>query len=166
MRMSRGSELSQGSPLDVIEHVVIANDWLFDRPSDQEIAVQVPGQWSDYNFFCTWHEATDAMQFTLAFDVRVPEPRRQAVHELLSLINDKIWMGHFAVWKTEGLLVYRHVLPLRGCDGPTLEQVEDLLETAVNECERFYPAFQYVIWGGKAPAEAMAAAIIEPIGEA
>jgi hypothetical protein len=166
MRISRGWETSQDDPLDVIERFVVANNWLFDRPSQQEIAVQVPGQWSDYNFFCSWHDGTDAMQFTLAFDVRVPEPRRQAVHELLSLINDKIWMGHFAIWKSEGLLVYRHVLPLRGCDGASREQVEDLVETAINECERFYPAFQYVIWGGKAPTEAMAAAVIEPVGEA
>src|SRR4029077_6224625 len=46
------------------------------------------------------------------------------------------------------------------------EQVEDLVDIAVSECERFYPAFQLVIWGGKSPDDAMTAAIIEPIGEA
>ena len=46
------------------------------------------------------------------------------------------------------------------------EQVEDLVDIALSECERFYPAFQLVIWGGKTPEEAMAAAMIEPIGEA
>jgi len=34
------------------------------------------------------------------------------------------------------------------------------------ECERFYPAFQYLVWGGKSPTEAFGAAIIDPIGEA
>lgn len=166
MRTSRGGALSPADPLDVIERLVVANDWLFDRPSEQEIAVQVPGRWSDYNFLCSWHDVADAMRFTLAFDVRVPEPRRQAVNELLALINERVWMGHFAIWQQEGLLAYRHVLPLRGCEGPTAEQVEDLVETALSECERFYPAFQYVIWGGKAPADALAAAVIDPVGEA
>jgi hypothetical protein len=166
MTLNRASEVPADSPLDIIEQLVSANDWLFDRPNEQEIAVQVPGRWSDYNFVCAWNDSSDTMQFTLAFDTRVPDTRRAAVHELLALINDKIWMGHFAIWREEGLLVYRHVLPLRGCGGPSVEQVEDLLETAINECERFFPAFQYVIWGGKPPAEAMAAAIIEPIGEA
>ena len=44
--------------------------------------------------------------------------------------------------------------------------MEDLLETAITECEKFYPAFQYVIWGGKDPAEAIEASILEPVGEA
>ncbi len=50
--------------------------------------------------------------------------------------------------------------------GASSEQVEDLVDIAVSECERFYPAFQLVIWGGKPPGEAMEMAMIEPIGEA
>ena len=42
----------------------------------------------------------------------------------------------------------------------------DLVDIALSECERFYPAFQLVIWGGKPAEEAMATAMIEPIGEA
>jgi len=41
-----------------------------------------------------------------------------------------------------------------------------LIEIAITECERFYPAFQFVIWGGKSPAEAIAAAMLETVGEA
>ena len=44
--------------------------------------------------------------------------------------------------------------------------MEKLIEIALNECERFYPAFQFVIWGGKSPADAMAAAMLETMGEA
>ena len=46
------------------------------------------------------------------------------------------------------------------------EQVEDLVDIALSECERFYPAFQLVLWGGKSPLEAIAAAMIDPVGEA
>ncbi len=55
---------------------------------------------------------------------------------------------------------------MRGQMEPTLEQMEDLVETALIECEKFYPAFQYVIWGGKSATEAIAAAMIETVGEA
>ncbi|MFO1112651.1 MAG: YbjN domain-containing protein [Rhodospirillales bacterium] len=154
------------SPLDVIEQIVAANDWVFDRPNDQEMAVQVPGKWCDYNVFCSWNEAVGAIHFTVAFDTRVPKGRRAPVHELLALINDKMWMGHFAIWQEEGLLAYRHALPLRGSGGPSFEQVEDLLQNALIDCERFYPAFQYVVWGGKTAADALAAAMIETVGEA
>jgi hypothetical protein len=55
---------------------------------------------------------------------------------------------------------------LRGVSGVSAEQVEDLVELALVECERFYPAFQLVIWGGKTAEEAMTAAILDPVGEA
>ena len=46
------------------------------------------------------------------------------------------------------------------------ELMEDLVDIAVTECERFYPAFQFVIWGGKSPLEALTAAMLETEGEA
>ena len=55
---------------------------------------------------------------------------------------------------------------MRGLSGVNSEQIEDLVDIAVSECERFYPAFQLVVWGGKPAEEAMAAAMIDPIGEA
>ncbi|GAB4132760.1 MAG: hypothetical protein Kow00104_18010 [Rhodothalassiaceae bacterium] len=41
-----------------------------------------------------------------------------------------------------------------------------IVETALSECERFYPVFQFVLWGGKTPREALDAAMLETMGEA
>ena len=43
---------------------------------------------------------------------------------------------------------------------------EDLLDIAVEACERFFPAFQFVIWAGKTAREAIDAAMFETAGEA
>ena len=48
----------------------------------------------------------------------------------------------------------------------SLDAAELLVESAIEECERFYPVFQFVLWGGKSPKEAIAAALIETHGEA
>lgn len=157
---------NQDHPLDVIEQLVAARDWLFDRNSDHEMAVRVPGRWCDHNLFFAWNDLMEAMQFTCAFDMRVPPARRGAVNELLALINERLWVGHFGLWAEEGQPLYRHVLPLRGLRTPSLEQIEDLVEAAIEECERFYPAFQFVVWGGKAPQEALEAAMVDTVGEA
>ena len=53
-----------------------------------------------------------------------------------------------------------------GVPAASTEQVEDLVDIALSECERFYPAFQFVVWGGKSPAQAIASAMIDPVGEA
>ena len=48
----------------------------------------------------------------------------------------------------------------------SLAAAELLVETAIDECERFYPVFQFVLWAGKTPQEAIAAALIDTQGEA
>ena len=159
-------DVDSAHPLDVVERIVSSNDWIFDRRSDQEMAVQVPGHWCDYSLYFAWNEEIGALHFTCAFDMRVPKEKRFDVNQLMAHVNERIWLGHFGMWEDEGLPMYRHAMPLRGTQGPTAEQLEDLLDTAVYECERFYPAFQFVIWGGKTAAEAITAAMIETAGEA
>lgn len=154
------------SPIDVIERIVAANEWAFERPSDEEMAVQLPGRWCDFNFYVSWEQSVSTVQFTLNLHMRVAATKRPALHELLALVNEKVWMGHFAVWQEEGLVVFRHALPFRDTSGPSNAQMEDLIQNALEESERFYPAFQYVIWGGKSAQEALAAAMIETVGEA
>lgn len=154
------------NPLDIVEQIVSTYDWSFDRRSDDEMAVQVPGQWCDYSLYFAWCEEVSAMHFTCAFDMRVPAGRRREVHDLLATVNEKIWLGHFGLWDDEGLPMFRHALLLRGADGVSIGQMEDLVDIAMSECERFYPAFQYVIWGGKSADEAVDMAMVETVGEA
>ena len=40
------------------------------------------------------------------------------------------------------------------------------LKTAVAACDRYFPAFQYVLWAGKSAREALATALFETAGEA
>jgi hypothetical protein len=62
--------------------------------------------------------------------------------------------------------MFRHTIPLRGMPGASIEQLEDVVDTALTECERFYPALQLVVWGGRSVSEAIAAAHMDTIGEA
>jgi hypothetical protein len=48
----------------------------------------------------------------------------------------------------------------------SLAQAQALVEVAVDECDRFYPAFQFILWGDKSPADALASALVDAAGEA
>ena len=41
-----------------------------------------------------------------------------------------------------------------------------LVKAAVEACERYYQAFQFVVWAGKTAKEGMEGAILETVGEA
>lgn len=154
------------NPLDLVEQYVVANDWAFDRRSDEELAVEMPGKWCNYSLYFAYREDMGAIHFTCAFDMKVPDTKQAAIFELLARINEKLWLGHFGLWEDEGVPMFRHTSLLGGQGGLSSEQIEDLIEVAMSECERFYPAFQFVIWGGKSARDAMAASLLETVGEA
>ena len=154
------------NPLDVMEQIVAANDWAFDRRSDSEMAAEAPGRWCDYGLYFNWSNEISAMHFTCTFDLKVPERRRALLYELLALANERLWIGHFGLESDDGMPVFRHAVLLRGAPGASAESLEDMVDIALTECERFFPAFQFVLWGGKTPQEALAAAMLECVGEA
>ena len=91
----------RNNPIDVLEELVNANEWRFDRSGDDEMVVEVPGRWSELRLFFVWQEDLSAMYFSCLFDLRVPEKKRVAAAELLSLINEKLWLGHFDLCSDE-----------------------------------------------------------------
>ena len=160
-----GEEI-ESHPIDIVEKYVSSQDWSYDRQSDNEIVVQAPGQWCDFNMFFAWNSDLAAIHFTCAFDMRVPSEKRSVVHDLLAVVNEKLWLGYFSLWREENLPMFRHVLLVRDTDGPSLGQIAEIIDTALGECDRFYPAFQYVIWGGKSASDAIEMAMVDTVGEA
>ncbi len=157
---------SSVNPLDIVEKIAVSNDWPFHRQSEEELAAEVSGQWCHSKLWFAWHAEMGVMHLSCALDMKVPGKKRDNIYRLLALANEKLWLGHFEIWPDEGLPVFRHASLFREGSLASVHLIEDLVEIAVSECERFYPAFQFVIWGGKEPAEAMMAALLETEGEA
>jgi hypothetical protein len=155
-----------GNPIDLVEEIVVANDWAHDRASDEELVVEITGRWSDYRLYFVWQEEIGALHFSCGFEMKVAKARRGAIYELLALANEKLWLGHFDLTAEDNSPAFRHAVLLRGLAMVSAEQVTDLVDIALSECERFYPAFQLVLSGGKNAAQAIAAAMIDPVGEA
>jgi hypothetical protein len=81
-------------------------------------------------------------------------------------VNEQLWIGHFDLWSTEGVVMFRQALLLSGGAEPNTSQVERLLVTAIEACERYFQAFQFVVWAGKDAAEALEGVLFETVGEA
>jgi hypothetical protein len=155
------------APIEMLESYFAAHGWTHER-DDEEIVARVKGSWAEYELRAIWREEDGVLQFLAFPDVRVTEERRPAIYETLGLVNEQLWIGHFELWSSSGILLFRNAVMIDGDHEPslTLEGAELLIESAIDECERFYPVFQFVLWGGKTPREAIAAALIETRGEA
>jgi hypothetical protein len=154
------------SPLDVVELMASGHDWSFERDGDDEITIVSSGRWTDYQISFTWMDQIEALHIACAFDLKVPDRRQAEMQHLLSLVNEQMWVGHFDLWAKDGLIMFRHALLLTGGVEAARTQCEALLGAALDACERYFPALQYVLWAGKSAREALDAAMFETAGEA
>ncbi len=156
----------QSNPVDMIEIVAANNDWSFERSGEDEIAMTVEGKWTDYHVSFSWMEEFEALHLAAAFDLKIPDARFNEVIKLLSHINGQVLMGHFDIWRHEDVVIFRQSLLLAGGAEPTNRQVEVLLSSAIDACEAYYQAFQFVVWSGMDAKSAMEAVLFETAGEA
>ncbi len=153
-------------PLDFVERLATLNSWAFEREQEDELSVQVAGGWCEYDLAITWLDEVEALHMACAFDLKVPDRRRNQVLQLISLINEQLWIGHFDLWSQEHVVMFRHSLLLSGGVDPTDEQLAALMKSAIDTCERYYQAFQFVLWAGRTAREALDMAMMETAGEA
>ncbi len=159
-------ERDETAPMEMLAALFEARGWHFEMASEDEITAEFKGSWTAYQIRVIWREEDNALQLLALLDVSVPIEKRDAVYKALGLINEQLWIGHFDLWAANGMLLFRHglLLPPNGLLG--IDQAQTIIDVAIDECERFYPVFQFIIWGDKSPEDAIASAMVETHGEA
>ena len=157
-----------GSPIHTLASWFGAQGWAHERIGEEEVVAATDGAWGQYELRGIWREDDRVLQFLAFPDVTIQSDKYTTIYETLGLINEQMWLGHFELWSGTGAIVFRHATLLETQDGPALDpdQADALIESAIGELDRFYPVFQFVLWGDKTPAEALTAAMVETHGEA
>jgi hypothetical protein len=154
------------NPLDRIEELAESRDWSIERQTNDEVNLVVEANWGTLQVSLSWREDIEGLHLAGCFDFKVPLPRREEVGRLLNMINEQLYLGHFDLWRHDGSVVFRNGLTLAGGAEANEAQCEALITLALDACERYFPAFQFVIWAGKTAEQAIEASLLETMGEA
>jgi hypothetical protein len=152
-------------PVDPIEQLAIENGWSYERESNDELILNIDGSWCDYHLSISWRDDIESLHLACSFDQKIPQGRMSEIYRLMARINEQLWVGHFDLWPDDGSLLYRHSLLLNEAS-PTPAQCMALIRSALEACEFYYQAFQFVIWAGKNASEALATTMFETRGSA
>ncbi|MEM9469225.1 MAG: YbjN domain-containing protein [Pseudomonadota bacterium] len=130
------------NPLDFVEEVMSLHDWTFERVDEGEISVQVSGEFSHYTMSFVWQDDVNALDFKCSVDIDVIAEKRLQALEAINEVNSKLWLGHFDLPKGQTQPRFRHTSLLRGMtEGSGIDLIEDLIQIALAECERYVIAF-------------------------
>ncbi|MEK9611627.1 MAG: YbjN domain-containing protein [Alphaproteobacteria bacterium] len=163
---TRTNEAGLAHPIDLVTKFVARQDWQLRERNHDAVLAEVPGRWSDYQLAVTWQRFDETMQVTCRIDVHADEEQLGELALLAALLNQDVHIGHLALDLNACELELRHTLALRGAGGATPEQIEDVVDFMLGECEQAYPAIYQVVHGKMAAAEAAAAVLMRTEGEA
>ena len=153
-------------PLDVLERAGAGLEYQMERVGENELHVVLPGVWRDIGLWFTWREELATLQMGAPLDLKAPAGRLESAARLTTLVNERLWVGHFDLWADDHSIVYRHstILPADGVLGA--DQADAFIRATSEAVDRFYPAFNYFVWGGKDPDDALKASLFETAGNA
>ena len=153
-------------PIDIVEHLAEHHEWEFDRIEEDQIAMAVQGQWRTYSITLAWSGYDETLRLICSFEMEPPAEKFKDLYETLNVANDRCWTGAFTFWEEQKLMVYRYGLVLAGGQIASADQIDTMISSAVLTAEKYYPAFQLVIYDDQSPASAMQVAIAEAYGHA
>lgn len=153
------------SPIDLVEDLAELKRWDVDRLGDDQIAMAAVGAWRTYSISLAWCDFDETLRMVCTFDVEPQADREQELYRAIEAANDRIWIGGFNYWRDQSLMAYRYGLTLRGGASATSEQVDAMLRAAIENCERYFPAFD-LVGAGATTESAMETALLEVAGRA
>ena len=154
------------NPIDIVEDVIHSKKWTFSRADDYELVAEISSEWCQYRLYFTWSEQIKAISFTITFDLKFPQNKYAEAQELLAIINEKLWIGHFDITSKNGIVAFRHTLLVPQRNEILYSQLEELVDIAIYECEKYFPAFQLTLFEKSQPYKALELCLCEPLGKA
>lgn len=154
------------NPIDMVEEIVLSEDWDVERRGDYEVAVTRSEAQGNLDMFFTWSREFNCLQISCLLDIYVRKEQQSMAFEALAKVNEQLWTGHFSFWSDDEFIVYRNSLLLNKDGSVDEDMLSEMISTAVQESERISPFFKF-IFENKMPLEqALEFTLLPALGEA
>lgn len=154
------------NPIDVVENIFASRSFELERRSLNEVVVEVQGKWNNMLLFFAWEATMQCMHISCLMDIETKIEDRSKIFELLALVNEELWVGHFSYWTEQNIPVFKHSVLLKDDEELFEDQISRLIDIAIKECERMYPIFKVVLTKGMDPKQALYPMMMTTLGQA
>ena len=154
------------NPIDLVENIFSSKSFEFERRADNEVVVEVQGKWNNMLLFFSWEQNMRCLHLSCLMDIKSTIEDRSKIFELLALVNENLWVGHFSYWTEQNMPVFKHSVFLNYGEEFFEHKISQMIDIAIKECERIYPVFKVVLTKGMSPQEALYPIMMETIGQA
>lgn len=152
------------NPLDNIEGILDANDWSFNRMNDNELTVILAGKYCDYRLVFLWQPDMNGIQINVLYSLSINPYNIEKASKVLMTINERTWMGHFEIDSDTNIPSYRYTTLIDAKNKYSYQQLENIIDIALAQCETNYAAFSLLTDKNAANDETLPLALMETKG--
>ena len=145
---------SKSHPINLLEEIIISKNWIFERPIEDEIYIEVPTKYSNLIIQVNWLKNQSRIEIRSFFYNKMDFSDNIEIYKLLNLINNRINYGHFII-NENSFPTFKNSIIIKDYKSIKFDLLKELLNYAILESERFFPILQLVLWGGKKAEEAI-----------
>lgn len=143
------------NPIDSAENIFNRKAWGFERRNRNEVVLEVEGKWGNQLFFFAWEEHLRCLHISCLMNIENTLTDLGKVFELLAVVNENLWLGHFSYWNEQKMPIFKHSIIINADELDFESKLEQIINIATNECEQIYPIFHAVMSKGVSPKQAM-----------
>lgn len=143
------------NPIDTVEMIFEKKSLSYERRAENEVVVEIEGKWNNMLLFVAWEQNLHCLHLSCLMNINAEIEDCSRIFELLALVNENLWLGHFSFWSAHKMPIFKHSVIIGPDDADFIKKLEQMMEIAVNECEQMYPVFDAVITEHVSPKQAL-----------
>lgn len=157
---------STPNPLEWVEDVLNDHNWVYSRMTNEELIVDIAGKACNYRLLFVWQDHMNALQICCQYEMEISANNMAMAASALMDMNAALWMGHFELTKESNAPCYRYSCLLRDQSSKSgYEHIEDLVDIALTQCERFQTVFALLSQENGMDSQSLSFAMMETAGE-
>lgn len=143
------------NPIDSIEYILSRDNIAYDRRKKTELVAEVHGKWDNMLIFFAFEEHMRCLHISCLLNIGTSSTDRSKMFELLALLNENLWLGHFSYWSEQKMPIFKHSIILHDEEELFVSKIGQIIELSIMECERVYPIFNAVMKQNIPPTQAL-----------
>lgn len=143
------------NPIDTIEYILTRDKVSCDRRKDNELVAEVQGKWDNMLVFFAFEEHMRCLHISCLLNIEATAVDRSKMFELLALLNENLWLGHFSYWSEQKMPIFKHSVILQDDEELFCDKISKIIELSIMECERVHPIFNAVMRQNISPSQAL-----------
>ena len=158
--------LSKNNPIDFIEEYVLNYKIEKVRDSSDEIIIFLKGIWKNYDINFRWDSKRKIIEINTYFEMSKKNRINKSIYSLISDVNKRANVGFFNYCTEHNAIFFSYKISIKGQDFISVEQIKNIINIVIDECDRFFPVFFVFFYKKQDPIHALDIALLDTVGEA